>query len=157
MKFADFANKVKSSGFTPCWCSDSHWQIRGGNFTVNYYPHKRGGPSFYINGKASGTRRAVTLSDAIKAASGASVNGLVRRANRRSSYTKTKRKMLAANRSCYWCKAYLTHDTSTVDHFIPLAKGGSNGMDNLVLACASCNHDRADSMPAEGIKRAQHA
>ena len=32
-----------------------------------------------------------------------------------------------------------------MDHVIPRSKGGSNGMDNLVLCCRECNTLKADS------------
>ena len=31
---------------------------------------------------------------------------------------------------------------ATFDHVIPKSAGGNNSIDNLVLACASCNHKR---------------
>ena len=48
---------------------------------------------------------------------------------------------------CYWCgqKVGRYH----VDHVIPLAKGGSNGPENLVIACASCNHSKGAKLPHE--------
>ncbi len=38
---------------------------------------------------------------------------------------------------CYYCKAKL--ETWHVDHIVPLAKGGTNDISNIVLACPSCN------------------
>jgi 5-methylcytosine-specific restriction endonuclease McrA len=35
----------------------------------------------------------------------------------------------------------------TVDHFIPLAKGGTNGKSNLLVTCWRCNVIKADSHP----------
>lgn len=32
----------------------------------------------------------------------------------------------------------------TLDHYIPLALGGTSDEDNLVLCCATCNSDKAD-------------
>ena len=36
----------------------------------------------------------------------------------------------------------MTLETATVDHVIPLARGGSNADDNLVLACDPCNKEK---------------
>lgn len=33
---------------------------------------------------------------------------------------------------------------ATIDHKIPRCRGGSNEMENLVLACRKCNHEKAD-------------
>lgn len=38
---------------------------------------------------------------------------------------------------CYYCKQIF--DKLTVDHYIPLSKGGKNSIDNIVPACMSCN------------------
>ena len=50
--------------------------------------------------------------------------------------------------SCYWCgvkvgKAY------HVDHVFPLSRGGSNGPDNLVVACPACNCAKGAKLPHE--------
>lgn len=35
----------------------------------------------------------------------------------------------------------------TLDHVVPKAHGGSDGLSNRVLACAPCNADKGDRMP----------
>jgi 5-methylcytosine-specific restriction endonuclease McrA len=56
-------------------------------------------------------------------------------------------------RNCHWCGEWMTWSRAkerkgrtptdlTIDHVQPLAKGGSNRDDNLVLACRDCNEDR---------------
>lgn len=49
---------------------------------------------------------------------------------------------------CYWCKRVVGNDYH-VDHVIPLSKGGSNGRENIVVACPPCNLSKKDKMPAE--------
>jgi len=51
---------------------------------------------------------------------------------------------------CVWCRQQLTHVSpeATVDHVRCRSRGGSNTLDNLVLACARCNHRRSDQ-PAD--------
>ena len=34
--------------------------------------------------------------------------------------------------------------TATIDHLVPLCKGGTWRKDNLVLACYKCNHSKGD-------------
>lgn len=46
---------------------------------------------------------------------------------------------------CYYCKANVG-TTYHVDHVIPLAKGGSNGPENLVIACPTCNMRKRDKI-----------
>lgn len=48
-------------------------------------------------------------------------------------------------RFCRYCQTPLTK--FHVDHFIPLARGGSNWPSNLVLSCPPCNFSKADKMP----------
>lgn len=50
-------------------------------------------------------------------------------------------------RSCFYCDAALTKFHA--DHFIPLARGGSNGPDNLVLSCPTCNYSKGAKLPWE--------
>lgn len=49
---------------------------------------------------------------------------------------------------CYWCKAPLG-DVYHVDHVIPLSRGGTNDLSNLVLACPPCNLSKNDRLPHE--------
>lgn len=51
---------------------------------------------------------------------------------------------------CFWCDVALIEEPSEdqfadgfhVDHLLPVCDGGTNDEDNLVPACAVCNHDR---------------
>ena len=51
---------------------------------------------------------------------------------------------------CVWCSTPLTHRSAhaTVDHIRCRSDGGGDALDNLVLACASCNHRRSN-LPAD--------
>ena len=51
---------------------------------------------------------------------------------------------------CFYCGYPLENDYQ-VDHFYPLAKGGSNDAENLVIACPSCNKSKCDKDPHEFI------
>lgn len=158
MNFDEFAKSVGAAGLSAKRCSEGHWQIRGGDFTVNVYPVTKRGMSFYINGAAAGDRGPATMDDVIAAATRpqATLRRIARpngqggaRVYRKSSYGGAKRRMLRADPRCHWCQHDLTAETSTVDHVIPLSRGGSNGTDNLVLACKPCNRDRRDYLPGE--------
>jgi hypothetical protein len=41
---------------------------------------------------------------------------------------------------------------ATLDHVIPLAKGGLHCYDNVKIACKSCNSSKGDRIPREGIQ-----
>jgi hypothetical protein len=47
---------------------------------------------------------------------------------------------------CVWCRTTLSHRSpeATVDHVRCRCDGGGNALDNLVLACARCNHRRSN-------------
>ena len=49
------------------------------------------------------------------------------------------------NYICRYCGALAEH----IDHVIPVCKGGTNDLDNLVAACASCNLSKGGRTPAE--------
>jgi 5-methylcytosine-specific restriction endonuclease McrA len=48
---------------------------------------------------------------------------------------------------CFYCLKPLHVETLTKDHFIPLAQGGSDSIENLVPACLACNLSKNDRMP----------
>lgn len=62
--------------------------------------------------------------------------------------------------TCFWCgKTVLLDveqehpDRATVDHLIPVSRGGGGGRENLRVACYRCNNrrgDRVGPMPAGG-------
>lgn len=47
---------------------------------------------------------------------------------------------------CFYCDKPLTLNRSTFDHRIPVSKGGSNQVSNLVVACVPCNQEKADKI-----------
>ena len=61
-------------------------------------------------------------------------------------------RLTAQQGHCHYCGCKLElwgPQKFQVDHFIPLSRGGTNFMNNLVLACPWCNSDKADKMPWE--------
>lgn len=53
---------------------------------------------------------------------------------------------------CYYCHQDVKWGKHHVDHVVPLSRGGSNDISNLVIACASCNLSKSDKLPHEWEK-----
>lgn len=49
---------------------------------------------------------------------------------------------------CYYCGVKVD-DAYHVDHVIPLSRGGSNGPENIVIACKNCNQSKGGKLPHE--------
>jgi hypothetical protein len=49
---------------------------------------------------------------------------------------------------CYWCGKPVGASYH-VDHVIPLTRGGSNGPENLVISCPTCNLRKGNKLPGE--------
>ncbi len=46
---------------------------------------------------------------------------------------------------CVYCNVTLSHKTATIDHIVPVSKGGSRGsILNIVLCCDECNQAKAN-------------
>lgn len=64
------------------------------------------------------------------------------------------------NWKCCWCGEYCNDTTVTLEHVVPISRGGKDAYENAALACARCNNKRgnADSPEhAEELKRDQKA
>lgn len=70
----------------------------------------------------------------------------------------TKKKIIAAKgNKCIWCGCACTEEfqiiggqpqplpqTATVEHIVPIAKGGQHNLKNVAIACFECNQKKAD-------------
>ena len=74
-----------------------------------------------------------------------------------SSYNGQWRKLRKEilRRDQYTCH-YCSREANTVDHLIPLIKGGTNHETNLVAACSKCNYAKQDQDEIQ-FKVKQHA
>jgi len=71
------------------------------------------------------------------------------RARAKGSLSKFHKKYISQlladyNHQCVYCGS---DKKLTVDHLIPIVRGGSNDYNNLTLACLSCNSAKRDKMP----------
>ena len=46
----------------------------------------------------------------------------------------------------YWTSHYCGQEATTVDHVIPISKGGTDEAQNMVAACNPCNSGKRDRM-----------
>lgn len=44
---------------------------------------------------------------------------------------------------CGYCGKKLHRDTMTVDHIVPVSRGGGNSLENLMPSCRECNEAKA--------------
>ncbi|NPA95733.1 MAG: HNH endonuclease [Thermodesulfobacteria bacterium] len=70
--------------------------------------------------------------------------------NRARQLRKTKwwRKKCASGR-CYYCGKVVGPSNLTMDHLIPLSRGGKSIRANLVPACKECNNKKKSSLAFE--------
>ncbi len=50
---------------------------------------------------------------------------------------------------CYYCGAKVGSKNLTMDHVIPLSRGGKSTRDNIVPACKQCNAKKKNLLPVE--------
>jgi 5-methylcytosine-specific restriction protein A len=54
-----------------------------------------------------------------------------------------------ASGTCYYCGRKVGYANLTMDHIIPLSRGGRSTRDNLVPCCKECNTRKKKSLPVE--------
>ena len=53
---------------------------------------------------------------------------------------------------CYYCGTKIIHterNSYHIDHYVPVAKGGTSEISNLVISCPTCNMSKGAKMPHE--------
>ncbi|MEW6110231.1 MAG: HNH endonuclease [Nitrospirota bacterium] len=50
---------------------------------------------------------------------------------------------------CYFCKRKFTKKELTMDHIVPLIRGGKSTKGNIVPACKECNSRKKHMLPIE--------
>lgn len=48
---------------------------------------------------------------------------------------------------CYYCGQKFAPEELTMDHLVPLARGGLSVKTNLVTACKACNNNKKQNLP----------
>tara|TARA_A100001015_G_C15025114_1_gene730053 strand:+ start:124 stop:429 length:306 start_codon:yes stop_codon:yes gene_type:complete len=52
---------------------------------------------------------------------------------------------------CYYCGNKFSDKQLTMDHIVPISRGGKSNKGNCVVSCKSCNNDKSFLTPAEII------
>lgn len=137
-------NDVVFSQFT-----EYHIQLKALH-TVNVYESKS---TFYINGMVS--KEVFDPSDLmflINLAKGAKNFSYTKEKAVRKSFKKGRRRAIwQRNPVCYYCHDLIeNYNDATIEHRIPISRGGSNRPDNLALSHNKCNQERGNNI---GIKK----
>lgn len=64
---------------------------------------------------------------------------------RDSAWWKRKR----SNGICYYCGGSFPPASLTMDHLIPLSRGGRSNKENIVACCKECNNQKKNKLPTE--------
>ena len=65
--------------------------------------------------------------------------------------TKIKSLITQTGRVCIYCGHPLSEEDATIDHIIPLSRGGLNEPENCVASCAACNTAKGNRMPGSFV------
>jgi len=50
---------------------------------------------------------------------------------------------------CHWCRAQFPPSELSMDHIVPVIRGGSSARGNLVPCCKECNNKKKHMLPVE--------
>ena len=64
---------------------------------------------------------------------------------RRTQWWKNKR----ASGSCHYCRGRFSPQDLTMDHIVPLVRGGKSVKSNVVPCCKECNNQKKYLLPVE--------
>lgn len=125
--------------------TEFHIQIKGVHI-VNVYESKQ---TYFVNGAAKkayfNTNNPMSL---IKIALGESNAKVSSEKENRKSFSKAKKENVKnRNDRCWICGELFTGgQLKTIEHKVPLDKGGSNRIDNLAVSHDECNRIRKNSL-----------
>jgi len=65
------------------------------------------------------------------------------------TFSEVMRLYLSIGKSCTYCHQYIRVEDIEAEHVVPLSRGGSNSLTNIVPSCGKCNRDKSDMTPEE--------
>lgn len=63
-----------------------------------------------------------------------------------SATTKQIKNLLISSDTCTYCGCSLEQEQKSIDHIVPLSKGGTNEITNLAVSCIKCNCSKKDKI-----------
>lgn len=121
-----------------------HFQLIGVRL-VNYYPTSKK-RCVYINAEKRRINQ-VTPAQAVNLALSLEIND---KPKKKKSVGRGKKETFFKGHEklpCFYCGKLVDRDEATIDHVVPLSKGGPNAPGNKVIACHKCNQAKADEVP----------
>ena len=142
----DLRDAAAARGATVSEKGPGHYQIRG-RLLVNYYPFSKKRTAYVA--QTTHGKHHTSPTDAVAMAFAPPPIAPEHHKDDRGGNSKRKRQQIGRRMGwfCYWCKCALTLSTSTLEHIVPLNRGGLDNANNRVLACKPCNHARGHDMP----------
>ena len=58
-------------------------------------------------------------------------------------------KRKCAEGTCYYCSSEIPPRELTMDHIVPIIRGGKSAKNNIVTSCKECNNKKKHSLPIE--------
>jgi len=134
-------------------CGHGHIQVRGA-LLVNWWPESKRRTAHVA--QTNKGKEFATAEDVIRMAQEIpAIKPLSDRDKRSQRRAQTfKRRLLMRDPRCRWCLTPLTIETATIDHIVPLMRGGLDNRNNMCLACEKCNKSRGHDMPEITTTRA---
>lgn len=86
--------------------------------------------------------------DAVRLANGTRSSFSDTREERRQ-YPEIRKHLWVKCPRCHYCEIEMSFEEASLDHFIPLSKGGRSHPDNFVLSCVPCNRWKANDIVVE--------
>jgi len=125
-----------------------HFHLKG-VFLINIYPTT---DSYYIQG-TNHKYKFSSLDELCLLALGEINCPTSPEGSKRKSLRYMKQKKFNQSNICFFCGTEISSvDVATVEHKIPLSRGGSNRSDNISLSHDECNQKRKNNLKVERIE-----
>jgi hypothetical protein len=125
---------------------NGHFQIIGRHFTVNYYPYSTNRTA-YVNNTKKGHANVSPERAVFMALDPPKIQReKVQRRNYRY-YKKQVDRLFKQSNYCFWCRKPMLRHEASLEHIIPLKRGGLDEPSNYAIAHKDCNAWRGHDMP----------